>query len=81
MNFILWDRKEGPTPPRNQDTGEILTSGCMGVIALDNLYVRTYVIYPEGSKPLKNLEIGESIRGVKFSLSGSTGYYNIYRIA
>lgn len=78
--FILWDRKDGPQPPRDQDTGEYLTQGCLGWLEASNCYLRSYAEYPDGSVKLDDLEIGQVIRGVVFRLSGERGEYDLYRV-
>lgn len=78
--FILWDRRNGPRPPRDQDTGEILSGGCIGRIGLHNVYLRTYGVRPNGAKDYDCLDVGEFIRDVKFNLSGTSGVYDIYRV-
>lgn len=78
--FILWDRKDGPAPPRDQNTGEYLTGGCLGELTLDNVYLRSYAHRPDGAKQFSDLEIGECVVGVQYRLSGEKGCYDIYRV-
>lgn len=78
--FILWDRKDGPNPPRDE-AGEILTSGVLGRLGRGNVYLTTYGARPDGSKTYDELELGEAVRNVRFSLSGSSGEYDVYRVA
>lgn len=78
MKFIVWDPKDGR--PNRDDDGNINSSGLMGPTTLDNVYLSTYGAKPDGSKEYQDLEVGECVRGVKFSLSGSKGIYDIYRV-
>ena len=77
--FILWDSNH-KDPPRN-DAGEFMTSGCMGVMGRDNVYLR---VYPRAGVKLQDeldaLEVGQCVRGVRYNLSGSSGNYDIYRV-
>ena len=74
MKFILWDPKDGFFHPRSSRS-----SGVLGKIGPDNVYLTAYANYPDEKRP-KDLEVGESILNVKFSLSGTTGHYDIHRI-
>ena len=76
--FILWDPKDGE-PYRNQDTGEITSSGILGEINLGNVYLMTYASYPGNVRP-KDLAVNERIQRVKFSLSRRVGYYDVWRV-
>ncbi len=76
--FILWDPKDGE-PPRNED-GSYLTSGCIGVIPADNVYFRAYAVYPGRKRPGDLEHVGDRICGVKYSLSGEKGVYDIHRV-
>jgi hypothetical protein len=46
----------------------------------NNVYLRTYGVYPKGSKRLKELSVGERIQNVVFALSGEKGSYEIWRV-
>lgn len=78
--FILWDQKDGPNPPRDE-AGEILTNGCLGRLTINNVYLTSYGARPDGAKAYDELELGEAVRNVRFSLSGSKGEYDVYRVA
>lgn len=69
--FILWDPKDGfPTEG---------SSGILGRITINNVYLTTYAEYPCHKRP-QDLLVGEAIRSVKFSLSFERGLYDIIRI-
>jgi hypothetical protein len=74
--FILW-LKDGSAPPRRED-GSIATSGAIGEIPLDGVYLKTYAIYPDATRP-SDLEVGGRIQGIRF-LSSSHNEYDIYRV-
>lgn len=78
--FILWDHKDGGYPTRGED-GEIITDGILGRIGIDNVYLTTYGARPKGTVPYEKLEVGQRVSNVRFSLSGETGYYDVYRVA
>ena len=76
MQFIIWDSKDGnPSTP----DGAWVSGGLIGLVTLDNVYLRVYGMRPEGSKPYEKLEVGECVTGVEFSLSGTRGTYDVYR--
>lgn len=79
--FILWDLRDGPYPPLNAEGG-INTSGCIGHLTRDNVYLRAYA---EGGahlqETLDELKVGQCRHGVTFRLSGEKGTYDIYRVA
>lgn len=79
MKFIIWDNRDHYRP-RQDDDGAITSDGLLGRLDKDNVYIRTYAQYPEGSKRVTELSVGESISGVKFQLAGQTGVYDIYRV-
>jgi hypothetical protein len=76
--FILWSRVDGPNPPRDE-RGNFLTSGSIGWVGVENVYLLTYAKYPDGRRP-EHLELGESIPNVVFSLSAERGEYDVYRV-
>lgn len=77
--FIIWDPKDGPRP-RVDDDGNIVSDGLIGRVTATNVYMTTYAEYPNNSRPLADLQVGEGIYGVRYSLSGSSGIYDIYRV-
>jgi len=79
MRFILWDRRDGSAPPR--EDGVIITSGCLGQLTEDNVYLRSYGKRPEGALAYVDLAVGQCVHNVVFSLSGERGEYDVYRVA
>ena len=79
MKFIIWDTSDGSLP-RCGDDGKIVSDGVVGRIEHDNGYLTIYGSYPNESRP-ESLAVGERIASVVFSLSGSSGIYDIYRVA
>ena len=79
MKFIIWDTDNGSTP-RSDGEGRIVSDGVVGRIEHDNAYLTIYGSYPTESRP-ESLAVGERIASVVFSLSGSSGIYDIYRVA
>lgn len=77
--FILWNLKDGATPPRSED-GSIATSGALGECHASSVYLTTYAIFPDHTRPV-DLDIGGRIQGVMYNLSGSKGTYDIYRVS
>lgn len=79
--YILWDTKDGPYPPLDEN-GDINTSGLLGHIDRDNVYLRAYA---DGDahlqETLDELEVGQCRHGVIFRLSGEKGIYDVYRVA
>lgn len=75
--FILWDPKDGG--PRLDEEGKIVSDGVLGRLGEGNVYLTTYGEYPDDRRP-KDLDIGERIAGVRYSLSKSSGIYDIYRV-
>lgn len=55
------------------------TDGAIGVVGPDNAYIKTYAVYPDMKRPT-DLDVGEKIANVKYSLSGSIGFYDIVRV-
>lgn len=76
--FIIWDPKDGD--PRRNDSGEFISDGIIGRVGIHNAYMEIYAEFPEDSKSLKDLEVGERVQGVKYSLSGTSGIYDIHRV-
>lgn len=75
--YILWDPRDGSLAL--QDDGTIISDGLIGRIGPDNIYLTAYAKYPTG-KSYRDLDVGEGIAGVVFSLSGSRGVYTVYRV-
>ena len=78
MKFILWSRREGMQPTRNEE-GRIISDGIIGRVTEDNAYLRAYPEYPDERRPW-DLPVGFCIEEVKYSLSGSKGTYDIWRV-
>lgn len=76
--FIIWNPKEGSSPTYDE-RGNITSSGLIGWLDVESVSLTTYAQYPDLRRP-EHLEVNESIKGVKYSLSGSVGYYDIYRV-
>ena len=76
--FVLWDKKDG-FAPRTDDDGNITSDGVLGRVDEWNVYLSTYAQYPGDKRP-HQLEVGERIENVTFSLSGSKGTYDVYRV-
>lgn len=77
--FILWDPRDN-FRPREDDDGNVVSDGVLGRMTQDNVYLTAYAEYPDNRRPA-DLEVGESIKGVTYSLSGSRGVYDVYRVA
>lgn len=77
--FIIWDPKDNYRPRCDED-GNIVSDGVIGRVTATNVYMTTYAEYPNNSRALADLQVGEAVYGVKFSLSGSSGIYDIYRV-
>ncbi len=73
--FIVWDTKDGE--PLFDGAGECTSSGCMGRVEIDNVYLATYPRYPVGSPKLADLGVNDRICGVKFW----RGVYDVIRVA
>jgi hypothetical protein len=77
--FILHsDSKHGGKPLEDEE-GNIIGSGALGAISVDNVYLTTYAEYPTDVRPY-DLKVGACIEGVEFRLSGELGVYDIYRV-
>ncbi len=77
MQFILWNPAE---PGPHYDGEHIVSSGVIGRVGPDNVYLTAYGVYPDERRPA-DLKVGEVIRGVEYRLSGQRGIYDIYRVA
>lgn len=80
--FILWDPSDGPIRRDADDPDSIISDGILGRVGIDNVYLTIYAGYPvdNDTRP-RDLAIGECIKGVGYTLSGSSGIYDIYRVA
>jgi hypothetical protein len=76
--FILWDPKDGD-PPRDEGGG-FRTSGAVGEIGQDNVYLRAHAQFPSLTRPEDLEYVGARIQGVTFRLSGEKGTYDVYRV-
>lgn len=78
--FILWDNNDGHV--RVDEDGDIISDGVIGRVGIDNVYLTTYGQYPESEvRRPGDLAVGERIQSVRYSLSGGSGYYDVYRVA
>ena len=75
--FIIWDPRDGD--PRREESGEFISNGILGRLTEGNAYLTAYPTYPDARRPV-DLEVGGCIRGVRWQLSGQSGYYDIYRV-
>ena len=79
--FILWDPRDGyPRFDAEVDPPKCVSDGLLGRVGADNVYLTVYAEYPDEKRP-QDLEIGQAIAGVGFSLSGGKGSYDIVRVA
>lgn len=79
MKFIIWDPRDGMRPTSDEE-GNIIASGAIGRVGPDNVYLTTYGARPENAPRYEDLPVGGCVRGVQFSLSGSKGTYDVYRV-
>jgi hypothetical protein len=77
--FILWDKRDGTGSPGLDGDGSIVSDGVVGRVEISNAYLTSYGSYPDDKRP-SDLEIGDCIENVTYSLSGSLGEYDIYRV-
>lgn len=77
--FILWDKRDGTGLPRLDEDEDIISDGVIGRVGIDNVYLTTYGTYPGDKRPT-DLDVGGRIERVRYSLSGSAGEYDIYRV-
>jgi len=84
--FIIWDEKDGL--PRVDEDGNIISDGIIGRVGLNNVYINTYAtyhrtVYQKGKPPYNmtpaDLEVGEHMLA-SFSLSGTKGTYQVWRV-
>jgi hypothetical protein len=64
------------------EEGNIISDGVIGRITEYNCYLTAYPKWPEENEYLRprDLKIGECIKKVEYSLSGSCGLYDVYRV-
>ena len=82
--FILWDRNDARDPGYNgpsfsEDGTEIITSGVLGRVGINNVYLTTYAEYPGDERPC-DLAVNERIKDVHFSLCGGSTVVDIWRV-
>jgi hypothetical protein len=89
--FIIWDPRDEDPPgrgPRRDEDGNITSDGLIGRVGEDNVYLTAYAGYTgRTAKPgedwktrtHRDLEVGEWT-GADFSLSGSKGHYQVWRV-
>ena len=80
--FIIWDSSDGAVRYGNtesDDAEKIISDGLTGRLSEDNVYLTTYAGYP-GALTHTSLEVGECIKGVRFTLSGENALYDVYRV-
>lgn len=75
--FIIWDPADGN--PRRGEDGSFISSGVMGLVDERSIYLTTYARYRDDKRPT-DLEVGQHVTA-DFSLSGSRGTYDIYRVS
>ncbi len=80
--YIIWDPTDGE--PRRGEDGSFESSGLVGRVGGANAFVKVYAKYDEGTRRTPDgvpvLEVGQFARA-EFSLSGSRGYYKVYRVS
>lgn len=77
--FILHSQTHHGYQPLMNEEGKIIGDGAIGRITELNAYLTAYPRWPDEKRPA-DLEVGECIKGVFFSLSGSKGWYDVYRV-
>jgi hypothetical protein len=81
MRYILWNPRDGE--PLTDEGGNVSSDGIIGRVGRDNVYVKTYAAYAEGTERDADgspvLEVG-GFAVADFSLSGSRGTYRVYRV-
>jgi hypothetical protein len=82
QKFIIWDAKDGK--PRFDEDGNITSDGLIGRVTGNNAYIKIYAEYLDNELTFDinhtpKLEIGEFTKA-KFSLSGTKGYYQVWRV-
>jgi len=88
--FIIWDPRDEDPPgrgPRRDEEGNITSDGLIGRVGEGNVYLATYADYtgakfagdPDRIRRHTDLGVGECT-GAYFSLSGSKGWYQVWRV-
>lgn len=75
--FVLMPRGQEPF---RDESGRITSSGALGVVGIESVYLRAYGERPKGSCEYEALDVDEVVRGVVFRLSGSRGEYDVWRV-
>jgi len=76
--FILWSHDCGHYPLRDQDGNSIVADGVVGRITIDNAFLTMYCC--ASRQDLEALPVGHMIPQVEYTLCGSRGQYDIYRV-
>lgn len=66
--------------PHIDSAGHIISEGVLGRIPAINAYLTAYASYSDSRRPV-DLLIGECLPAVRYSLSGSVGAYDVWRVA
>lgn len=78
MKFIIHDERD---MLQRDDNGTIISDGITGRIGADNAFLSIYAALPDNAPDLRSLDVGASIRGVSFSMSGGRGVYSVLRVS
>ena len=78
MKFIIWDPRDGF--PRRDEDDNIISDGIIGRVGKENVYLKIYAEYTGDKRPW-DLDVNDWIDDVVFSLSGSRGTYDIWRVS
>ena len=87
--YIIWDPRDGNGFPRRDEDGNITSAGLIGVLTEDNCYLTTYATGKRREGLVEYTPVSLDVleendhRPViaDFSLSGSKGTYEIYRVS
>ena len=84
--YIIWDPRDEQPPgsgPRRDSDNNIISDGLIGRVGPDNVYIKIYAEYEPNVKRDINrhlqLEAGQYVTAT-FSLSGSKGRYQVWRV-
>jgi hypothetical protein len=75
--FIIFDENDDKPSIIN---GHCISSGIVGLMTVDNLYLTSYAHYPYGAPKISDMGLNECIRNVEYHLSGSYGNYTVMRV-